>query len=108
MLDLRRGERRAGLRPAGTRYAELLTCPKFGSAATSGSPCPGRNLFLFRPYAILAAMVATLGEAHDLGWRLSVYCRWGKRDGMKSIRECQARLDADLQRWCGRAGATIR
>ena len=41
-------------------------------------------------------MVATLGEAHDLGWRLSVYCRWGKRDGMKSIRECQARLDADL------------
>jgi hypothetical protein len=41
-------------------------------------------------------MVATLGEAHDLGWRLTVYCRWGKRDGMKSIRECTARFDADL------------
>lgn len=35
-------------------------------------------------------------EAHDLGWRLTVYCRWGKRDGMKSIRECHGRLDADL------------
>ena len=41
-------------------------------------------------------MVATLGEAHDLGWRLTVFCRFGKRDGMKSIRECTARLDADL------------
>ena len=28
-----------------------------------------------------AAMIAT-GEALDGGWRLTVYCRWGKRDGM--------------------------
>jgi hypothetical protein len=41
-------------------------------------------------------MVATLGEAHDLGWRLTVFCRWGKRDGMKSIRECHGKLEADL------------
>jgi hypothetical protein len=41
-------------------------------------------------------MVATLGEAHDLGWRLTVFCRWGKREGMKSIRECHGRLEADL------------
>ncbi len=41
-------------------------------------------------------MVATLGEAHDLGWRLTVFCRYGKREGMKSIRECKARLEADL------------
>ncbi len=41
-------------------------------------------------------MVATLGEAHDLGWRLTVFCRFGKRDGLKSIRECTAKLDADL------------
>ena len=41
-------------------------------------------------------MVASLGEAHDLGWRLTVYCRFGKREGMKSIRECKARLEADL------------
>jgi hypothetical protein len=31
-------------------------------------------------------MVATHGEAHDLGWRLTVFCRFGKRDDMKSIR----------------------
>ncbi len=41
-------------------------------------------------------MVATRGEAHDLGWRLTVYCRFGKREGMKSVRECEARLEADL------------
>jgi predicted DNA-binding transcriptional regulator AlpA len=27
----------------------------------------------------MARMIATIGEAHDLGWRLTVYCRWGKR-----------------------------
>jgi hypothetical protein len=31
-----------------------------------------------------------LGEALDDGWRLTVYCRRGKRDGMKSVRECKA------------------
>ena len=41
--------------------------------------------------------IATIGEAHDLGWRLTVYCRWGKRDGMKSIRECNGRAELDLQ-----------
>ncbi len=41
-------------------------------------------------------MVATLGEAYDLGWQVTIYCRWGKRDGMKSIRECTARVEADL------------
>ena len=30
-------------------------------------------------------MIATLGEAHDLGWRLRIYCRFGKRDGMKEV-----------------------
>jgi hypothetical protein len=41
-------------------------------------------------------MIATLGEAHDLGWRLRIYCRFGKRDGMKSIRACSAYVDMDL------------
>ena len=36
-------------------------------------------------------MIATLGEAHDLGRSRPVYCRWGKRDGMKTRRECNAR-----------------
>ena len=42
-------------------------------------------------------MIATIGEALDLGWKLTVYCRFGKREGMKSIRECTARADIDLQ-----------
>ena len=29
----------------------------------------------------MGGMIATLGEAHDLGWMLKVYCRWGKREG---------------------------
>jgi hypothetical protein len=40
--------------------------------------------------------VSTLGEAYDLGWRIIIACDWGKRDGMKTIRECNARIDADL------------
>lgn len=28
---------------------------------------------------------------------LTVYCRWGKRDGMKSKRECVASFEADLE-----------
>jgi hypothetical protein len=41
-------------------------------------------------------MMATLGEALDLGWRLRIYCRSGNREGMKSIRACTAFIDADL------------
>ena len=40
--------------------------------------------------------IATLGEAHDLGWRLTVHCSWGKLVGTKSIRECQATAELDL------------
>ena len=42
-------------------------------------------------------MISTIGEAHDLGWRISVACAFGKRDGMKSIRECVASVDLDLK-----------
>jgi len=41
-------------------------------------------------------MISTLGEVHDLGWRLRVYCRFGKRDGLKSIRACTAYIDIDV------------
>ena len=51
------------------------------------------NIFLVHS----ASMIATIGEALDLGWRLTVYCRWGKRDGMKSIRECTAQVEIDLE-----------
>jgi len=41
-------------------------------------------------------MIATIGEALDLGWRLRVSCALGKRSGMKSIPECNASIDVDL------------
>ena len=41
--------------------------------------------------------VETLGEAHDLGWRVTVRCAWGPRDGMKRVRECVYGGELDLQ-----------
>ncbi len=41
--------------------------------------------------------VETLGEAFSLGWRISARCAWGKRESMKSVRECTARYELDLQ-----------
>ena len=41
-------------------------------------------------------MIATLGEAHDLGWKVRVYCRFGKREALKSIRSCTAYVEIDL------------
>jgi hypothetical protein len=41
-------------------------------------------------------MIETIGEAHDLGWKLRVYCRASRREGLKSIRGCIAYIDVDL------------
>ena len=41
-------------------------------------------------------MVETLGDARDLGWRVRVRCAYGKRDAMKSIRECTFNAYLDL------------
>jgi hypothetical protein len=41
-------------------------------------------------------MIATIGEALDSGWSLRVYCRFGRRDAMKSVRGCVAYVDVDL------------
>lgn len=40
--------------------------------------------------------VHTLGEAYRLGWKLRARCAFGKRDGMKSIRECVSTIDVDM------------
>jgi hypothetical protein len=53
--------------------------------------------------------VATIGEALRLGWRIRVRCAWGKRDGMKSRRECVANEEFDLAAlvWTRRADFPI-
>jgi hypothetical protein len=42
-------------------------------------------------------MISTIGESWDQGWKITVRCAWGKRDAMKSIRECIASVDLDLE-----------
>ena len=41
--------------------------------------------------------IETLGEAYRLGWQVTARCAFGKRDGMKSIRECTYRAQLDMQ-----------
>jgi hypothetical protein len=40
--------------------------------------------------------IETLGDAFRAGWKVKARCAWGKHDGMKSIRECIARIDLDM------------
>lgn len=40
--------------------------------------------------------VETLGEALQAGWRVRARCAFGKRDGLKSIRECNRTVELDL------------
>jgi hypothetical protein len=42
-------------------------------------------------------MVETIGEAFSLGWSVTARCACGSREGMKSIRQCNARYDLDLE-----------
>src|ERR1700679_4122976 len=41
--------------------------------------------------------VETIGEAWQLGWRITARCAWGKGDGMKSVRPCVYSYDLDLR-----------
>jgi hypothetical protein len=41
-------------------------------------------------------MVETIGEAWQLGWRVTARCAWGKRDGLKTIRECRYSKELDM------------
>jgi hypothetical protein len=41
--------------------------------------------------------IETLGEAYSYGWRVTARCAHGKRDGMKSIKECVYRAELDME-----------
>lgn len=41
-------------------------------------------------------VIETLGEAWNLGWRLTARCAAGKQDGMHRHRECVYRAELDL------------
>ena len=42
-------------------------------------------------------VVETLGDAFAAGWHLTARCAWGKREGMKSKRECHYTRELDLE-----------
>ena len=42
-------------------------------------------------------MIETLGDALNYGWKLHVRCAWGKRDAMKSTRECVYSYEVDVE-----------
>jgi hypothetical protein len=46
-------------------------------------------------------MIETLEQARNAGVKITARCAWGRREGMKSIRECKAsiRLDLDTLIW---------
>jgi len=46
-------------------------------------------------------MIETLAEARDSGMQITARCAWGRREGLKTIRECKAaiRLDLDTLVW---------
>ena len=47
-------------------------------------------------YYVLMA-VETPGDAFAAEWRLTARCAWGKREGMKTKRECTYRRELDLE-----------
>src|SRR5712672_1109010 len=47
--------------------------------------------------SLYVLMTETLGQAWSEGWRITARCAYGKREGMKSIRECVYRCDLDME-----------
>ena len=41
--------------------------------------------------------IGSLGDAWSHSARVTMYCAWGKREGLKSIRQCQYSKELDLE-----------
>jgi hypothetical protein len=52
-------------------------------------------------------MLETLIEVKRAGVRITARCAWGRRDGMKSIRECVNRFELDLDTLIWTRGAAF-
>jgi DNA-directed RNA polymerase subunit RPC12/RpoP len=51
--------------------------------------------------------IETLGEARDGGMNITARCAWGRREGLKSIRECKASFRLDLETLIWTRGAAF-
>jgi hypothetical protein len=54
----------------------------------------GTNVAIL-PFVLM--VVETLGDAWAAGWRITARCAWGKREGMKTRRECHYTRELDLE-----------
>jgi hypothetical protein len=55
----------------------------------------------------VAVGLETLGDAWAAGWRITARCAWGKREGMKTRRECHYTRELDLEDLGVDAGAEL-
>jgi hypothetical protein len=53
-------------------------------------------------------VVETLGDAFAAGWRITARCAWGKREGMKTRRECTYTRELDLETLAWTRGPNFR
>jgi Zn finger protein HypA/HybF involved in hydrogenase expression len=51
--------------------------------------------------------IETLGQALAAGWKIKARCAHGRRDGLKSIRECGYRFDLDVETLVWTRGSNI-
>jgi hypothetical protein len=51
--------------------------------------------------------VETIGMARSLGWRVHMRCAQGKREGMRSIRECVYRKQLDIDTLVSTRGPSL-
>jgi hypothetical protein len=90
-------EPRIGASPKALSYRLLTQRPWVKSA----TPTPTGFALFFTPdldcsHFVLIS-IETLGEAYAAGWRLTVRCAFGKRDAMKSVRDCVEGAELDLR-----------
>ncbi len=45
--------------------------------------------------------IETIGEAWQFGWRVTARCAFGRKDGMKSVRECVCTYELDMSTLIG-------
>jgi hypothetical protein len=66
-----------------------------------GQTCHCKACFSFASgngcFHYVLMVVETLGDAFAAGWRLTARCAWGKREGMKTKRECHYTRELDLE-----------
>src|ERR1700751_878663 len=73
------------------------SAPPETKLASNASMLADRDLRTTISHGEFLLVVETLGDAFAAGWRITARCAWGKREGMKSKRECHYTRELDLE-----------